>query len=134
MDSPSTIRALFQSGEALDEANNTVAESELPPPTSGQTFVVSEGGTYVSKDATGTANEIAINSTSTTITFAFDAAFFLKSYNTATAIRGRIEAAAKANPAIIAATIPLAKITGGGVDGSITVNAEGIVTAYLSPT
>lgn len=43
-------------------------------------------------------------------------------------------AASKANPAIVAATIPLAKITGGGADGSITVNAEGIITAYTAPT
>ena len=53
--------------------------------------------------------------------------------NAATA-RGGLGAAAKASPAIVGAVIPLAKITGGGVDGSITVNAEGIVTAYVAPT
>jgi hypothetical protein len=50
------------------------------------------------------------------------------------AMRSAIGAAAKASPAIVAATIPLFKITGGGADGSITVNAEGIVTAYVLPT
>lgn len=53
--------------------------------------------------------------------------------NAATA-RAALGAAAKASPAITAAIIPLAKITGGGADGSITVNAEGIVTAYVAPT
>jgi len=59
---------------------------------------------------------------------------FSMSISNASTFRGAISAAAKANPAIVAATIPLAKITGGGVDGSITVNAEGIVTAYVAPT
>lgn len=35
---------------------------------------------------------------------------------------------------ITADTVPLAKITGGGTDGSITVNAQGRVTAYVKPT
>lgn len=52
----------------------------------------------------------------------------------AVSFRGAIGAAAKATPAIVGATITLAKITGGGTDGSITVNAEGIVTAYVQPT
>lgn len=54
--------------------------------------------------------------------------------NSASGARSNLGAAAKANPAIAAATIPLAKITGGGTDGSITVNAEGIITAYTAPT
>lgn len=87
MDSPSTIRALFQSGEAADLAANTVSDAELPPPTSSQTFVVSEGGAYVSKPVTGTTNEVSIASTSTTITFAFDAGFILKGVNTAAGLR-----------------------------------------------
>lgn len=53
---------------------------------------------------------------------------------TALEIRNAINAAQRATPAIVAATIPLAKITGGGADGSLTVNAEGIVTAYVAPT
>ena len=48
--------------------------------------------------------------------------------------RGNLEAARRATPPITAGTIPLAKITPGGADGSITVNAEGIVTAYVAPT
>ena len=52
----------------------------------------------------------------------------------ATTARGALNAAEKATPAITGAVIPLAKITGGGADGSLTVNAEGIVTAYLAPT
>jgi hypothetical protein len=48
--------------------------------------------------------------------------------------RGAMGAAAAASPAIVADTIPLAKITTLGTDGSITVNAEGIVIAYVKPT
>jgi hypothetical protein len=48
--------------------------------------------------------------------------------------RNNLEAARRATPAIAGVTIPLAKITGGGTDGSITVNSEGIVTAYTLPT
>jgi hypothetical protein len=51
-----------------------------------------------------------------------------------TTTRNNLQAARRATPAIVAATIPLAKITGGGTDGSLTVNAEGIVTAYIAPT
>lgn len=35
---------------------------------------------------------------------------------------------------VAATTIILAKITGGGVNGSITWNADGLVTAYVDPT
>jgi hypothetical protein len=31
-------------------------------------------------------------------------------------------------------TIPLAKITGAGVNGSITFNENGVVTGYVDPT
>ncbi len=51
---------------------------------------------------------------------------------TAASARSNLGAAAKV--AITGATIPLAKITPGGTDSSITVNAEGIVTAYVAPT
>jgi len=54
--------------------------------------------------------------------------------NAAAGARTNLGAAAAANPAITGATIPLAKITGGGTDGSITVSAEGIITAYVLPT
>jgi hypothetical protein len=37
-------------------------------------------------------------------------------------------------PGVVAHTIPLAKITTGGTDGSITVNANGVVTGYVDPT
>jgi len=35
---------------------------------------------------------------------------------------------------VTAHTITLAKITGGGTDGSITWNADGLITAYVDPT
>lgn len=37
-------------------------------------------------------------------------------------------------PVITATTITLAKLTTGGTNGSITVNASGRVTAYVQPT
>lgn len=53
---------------------------------------------------------------------------------TATLSRNIATLAAAASPALTPATIPLAKITGLGADGSITVNADGIITAYVLPT
>lgn len=50
------------------------------------------------------------------------------------AATARTNLGAAAAAAITGATIPLAKITGGGTDGSITVNAQGVVTAYVAPT
>jgi len=120
----------IQATQAAEAA--LISSSQLPPPTSGTTFVISSGGSYVAATATGTANEVSITTVGSTITFALDAGNFLKGYNDAAAIRGRISAPAKA--AITGTTIPLAKITGGGTDGSITVSAEGVVTAYVAPT
>ena len=37
-------------------------------------------------------------------------------------------------PGVVAHTLPLAKITGLGADGSITVNANGVVIGYVDPT
>ncbi len=48
--------------------------------------------------------------------------------------RSNLGAAEAANPPIVAGVIPLAKITGGGADGSITVNSSGVITAYTAPT
>jgi hypothetical protein len=83
---------------------------------------------------TGTANEIQVVTSTDTITFQFPTGFIFKNKNTPTDARDAIEAAHRATPAITGAVIPLAKITGGGADGSLTVNAEGIVTAYTAPT
>lgn len=56
------------------------------------------------------------------------------SISSATTFRSAINAAAKASPAGAPAVIPLAKITGGGTDGSISINSEGVVTAFVAPT
>lgn len=78
-------------------------------------------------------SSISISGGSTGYTFGTSPSFTMAVSSAATA-RGAIGAAAKASPAITGASIPLAKITGPGADGSITVNAEGIVTAYVAPT
>jgi len=82
----------------------------------------------------GTTDEIQVVIGTDTITFQFPTGFIFKDANTPILARGAIEAARRATPAISAGTIPLAKITPGGADGSIVVNAEGIITAYTAPT
>lgn len=91
--------------------------------------------TYVGKGQTqfvSTSSSLSASGVGMTITGSIGSGTI--SISNAASFRIAISAAAKANPAIAPATIPLAKITGGGVDGSITVNAEGIVTAYVLPT
>lgn len=88
-----------------------------------------DGGCHVGKDSSnrslnnsgGSVNCAAITCTSCSVS------------GTAVSLIGHTHN--YATPASITpATIPLAKITGGGADGSITVNAEGIVTGYVAPT
>lgn len=52
--------------------------------------------------------------------------------NSAGGARTSLGAAAAGTPG--AHTITLAKITGGGTDGSITWNADGVITAFVNPT
>ena len=49
-----------------------------------------------------------------------------------TTARAALDAAQAESPG--AHTIPLAKITGGGADGSITWSADGVVSAFVDPT
>lgn len=92
-----------------------------------QTYVGKGGTQFVSTDSavsgSGVGLQLAGPGSSVVITVTNAATF-----------RSAVSAAAKASPAIVAATIPLFKITGGGADGSISVNTEGIVTAYVAPT
>lgn len=44
------------------------------------------------------------------------------------------EAALRANPSVTPAVIPLAKLTPGGANGSITINEDGVIIAYVIPT
>jgi len=91
--------------------------------------------TFVGKGQTqfvGTNDTLAVNGVGMTISGSTGSGTITIS-NAAT-FRAAISAAAKASPALAPAVIPLFKITGGGVDGSITVNAEGIITAYTAPT
>lgn len=52
--------------------------------------------------------------------------------NNAATVRGGIGAAAAGTPGAHTMTIP--KLTGLGANGSITWNADGVVTAYVDPT
>lgn len=54
--------------------------------------------------------------------------------NAVTAASARTQLGAAAAQSIAADTIPLAKITGGGADGSLTVTAEGTISGYVKPT
>ena len=91
--------------------------------------------TFVGKGSTqfvSTSDSLSASGVGMTITGAIGSGTI--AISNAASFRSAISAAAKASPAIVGATITLAKITGGGTDGSITVNAEGIVTAYVQPT
>lgn len=91
--------------------------------------------TFVSKGQTqfvSTSSSLAASGVGMTISGSIGSGTI--TISSAATFRSAISAAAKASPALAPAVIPLAKITGGGTDGSITVNAEGIVTAYTAPT
>jgi len=92
-----------------------------------QTFVGKGNTQFVS-----TADTLAASGVGMTISGSIGSGTI--TITSASSFRSAISAAAKASPAIVAATVPLAKITALGTDGSITVNAEGIVTAYVAPT
>lgn len=87
-----------------------------------------------------TSGGITVSSVGNTHTFSFSFSGTLAVANggtgatTASGARTNLGAAAAASPAITPATITLAKITGGGTDGSITVSADGVITAYVAPT
>ena len=89
--------------------------------------------TFVGKGSTqfvSTSSSLSASGVGMTITGSIGSGTIAIS-NAAT-FRAAISAPAKAN--IVGATITLAKITGGGTDGSITVSAEGVITAYVQPT
>jgi len=92
-----------------------------------QTFVGKGQTQFTSTDSTVAGSGVGLQ-------FAGPGSAVVITVTNGSAMRSAIGAAAKASPAIVAATIPLAKITGPGADGSISVNAEGIVTAYVAPT
>lgn len=54
--------------------------------------------------------------------------------NAATAAAARASLGAAASSGVAAHTITLAKLTGGGANGSITWNSDGVVTAFVDPT
>lgn len=54
------------------------------------------------------------------------------SVTSASTARTAINAAQKESPT--PGTITLAKITGGGVNGSLTISADGVISAYVAPT
>lgn len=120
------MRGLGQAGNQLDGLQTQI-QAASDSLTELQTFVGKGQTQFVS-----TSSSLAANGVGMTITGSIGSGTI--AISNAASFRSAISAAAKANPAIVPATIPLAKITGGGVDGSITVNAEGIVTAYVLPT
>jgi len=118
-------RAASESLTADNTANATAEDGSV---------AVYLDGELVPLKLEGAANEIALSSGTNTLTIQFAAGFILKGKNTPTLARAALEAAERATPAIAAVTLPLAKITPGGGDGSLTINTEGIVTAYVPPT
>jgi hypothetical protein len=117
-----TIRALYQSGDVIDTFD-PVSDSELPPPTTSGTIVVSVGGVYTTGTIAGTANEVSVTQVGADLTFAFDAGFFLKGYNTASTIRTRIGLGTVATTNIVAASADSSGNTATAV-GAAYVQAE----------
>lgn len=114
---PEVIRAQYQAQEVPTSA--PVDPSALPPPTTSGTIVISVGGVYESGTIEGTANEISVAQVGNTITISFDAAYFLKGYNTASAIRTRIGLGGLAVLSAAAASADAA-----GAPGAAYVQAE----------
>ena len=119
---PDVILAQTQAGVSSSPLLQTQVQAGAVTSIGGATgtsiTIVSGGGAGFSITPSGTPGQLSLS----------------VGVSNATTARGALNAAEKATPAITGAVIPLAKITGGGADGSLTVNAEGIVTAYLAPT
>lgn len=95
--------------------------------TQGRTFVAFDQSQPVSDQSAvslaGLTNGLTFSGTTSTVSF---------SVTSAATFRSAIGAAASTG--IVGVTLTLAKITGGGTDGSITLTAEGTVSAYVAPT
>lgn len=123
-------------------AGSTLAKKTGPSTPSGMNVAIQAAQDSLTQQQTfvgfGQAQPISadqqIGGTTLGLTFSGAASSITLTVTNALTFRSAIQAAAKANPALTPATIPLAKITPTGTDGSITVNAEGIVTAYVLPT
>lgn len=98
--------------------------------TQSSTFVNAGNNAFTPTDTTS----VALAGSGDGIDLSGTTAAGVVNVSNAAALRTAAGAAAAANPAIVGAVIPLAKITGGGADGSITVSTEGIITAYTAPT
>jgi len=104
---------------ALQAASDTL--------TQGRTFVAFDQSQPVSDaiavSLAGLTNGLTFSGTTSTVTFTVtNAATFRSSVGAAT------------STGITATTLTLAKITGGGSNGSITLTADGCISAYVAPT
>lgn len=84
---------------------------------------------------TGINPSISINSVSggsTGYTFTLSNGIATMSVGTAATVRSSIGAAQAGTPG--AHTVPIPKLTPAGAAGSITFNADGVITAYTDPT
>lgn len=98
--------------------------------TQSQTFVNAGNNAFTPTDQTA----LAVAGSGDGITLSGQTDSIVVNVSSPAALRSAAEAARVATPAIVGATITLAKITGGGTDGSLTVNSEGIITSYIVPT
>jgi hypothetical protein len=95
--------------------------------TTGRTFVA-----FGESQPVGDTTSVAIAGASNGLTFAGTSSALTFTVTGAATFRAAIGAPAAAS--IVATTLTLAKITGGGADGSLTLSSEGVVTAYVAPT
>lgn len=74
----------------------------------------------------------SINGGSTGYTFSMSGTTYTMSVSNAATVRSSISAAQKQS--VAAGSVTLLKLTGPGTDGSITITAEGTISAYTAPT
>ena len=74
----------------------------------------------------------AIDGGSTGYSFSMSGTTYTMAVSNAATARSAISAAAK--QAVAAGTVTLLKLTGPGANGSITITAEGTISAYTAPT
>lgn len=82
-----TDELLGRAQAIANEAAMVLSLSQLPTSGAGSSVVVYVNGQPQAGSLAGTANEVSITQTGTTITVAFDAGFILKGVNTAAGLR-----------------------------------------------
>jgi hypothetical protein len=98
---------------------------------------LTQGGTFAnfgSSQPVAPTDSVSLSGSGAGLSAAGASSSFTITVTSASTFRTAIDVAQRIAPLITAGAIPLAKITGGGTDGSITVDVDGRITAYVLPT